>query len=48
MVGFPYDDLDAWCAVFPPEVFIAQFRKVAEGFDTAIEKPRIGGPRGVP
>ncbi len=38
MVGFPYDDLDAWRAVFPPEVFIAQFRKVAEGFDTAIEK----------
>ena len=36
MVGFPYDDLDAWRAVYPPEVFIAQLEKVAEGMDRAI------------
>ncbi len=36
MVGFPYDDLKGWRAVFPPEVFIGQFLKIAEGFETAI------------
>ena len=35
MVGFPYDDLDAWRAVYPPEVFIGQFEKVATGFEQA-------------
>jgi hypothetical protein len=35
MVGFPYDDLDAWRAVYPPEVFIGQFEKVASGFEHA-------------
>jgi hypothetical protein len=35
MVGFPYDDLDAWRAVYPPEVFIGQFEKVATGFEHA-------------
>ena len=35
MVGFPYDDLDAWRAVYPPEVFIGQFEKVATGFERA-------------
>ena len=35
MVGFPYDDLDAWRAVYPPEVFISQFEKVAAGFEQA-------------
>jgi len=32
MVGFPYDDVDAWRSVYPVDVFIAQFEKVAEGF----------------
>ena len=35
MVGFPYDDLDAWRAVYPPDVFIGQFEKVATGFERA-------------
>src|ERR1035437_8999734 len=35
MVGFPYDDLDAWRAVYPAEVFIGQFEKVATGFEHA-------------
>ncbi len=38
MIGFPYDDLDTWRAVYPPEVFVAQFRKVAHGFDRALEE----------
>src|ERR1017187_8464153 len=35
MVGFPYDDLDGWRAVYPPDVFIGQFEKVATGFAQA-------------
>ena len=35
MVGFPYDDLDGWRAVYPPEVFIGQLEKVATGFEHA-------------
>jgi hypothetical protein len=38
MVGFPYDDLEAWQAVYPPEVFIAQFEKVAGGFESALAR----------
>ena len=38
MVGFPYDDLTGWRQVYPPEVFINQFTKIADGFDAAIEK----------
>ncbi|HEX6961194.1 MAG TPA: hypothetical protein VF175_04960 [Lacipirellula sp.] len=33
MVGIPYDDLDSWRGVYPPEVFAEQFGKVADGFD---------------
>ncbi|MGZ8901353.1 MAG: hypothetical protein ACXW3Z_14785 [Limisphaerales bacterium] len=36
MVGFPYDDLTAWRQVYPPKVFIEQFRKIADEFDAAI------------
>ena len=35
MVGFPYDDLDAWRAVYPADVFVGQFEKVASGFEQA-------------
>jgi hypothetical protein len=38
MVGFPYDDLDTWRAVYPPEVFIGQLEKVAAGFERAHAK----------
>ncbi len=45
MVGFPYDDLEAWRAVYPAPVFIAQFEKVADGFFAALERLRAaGGP----
>lgn len=36
MVGFPYDCLDGWRSVYPPDVFSAQFQKIADGFDAAI------------
>jgi hypothetical protein len=37
MVGFPYDGLDGWRAVYPPEIFIGQFEKLAAGFEQAHE-----------
>ncbi|MBI4556490.1 MAG: hypothetical protein HY706_02815 [Candidatus Hydrogenedentes bacterium] len=36
MVGFPYDDLEAWRQVYTAEVFIGQFEKVANGFEQAL------------
>jgi len=36
MTGFPYDDLNSWRAHFPPDVYIAQFTKIADGFDRGV------------
>lgn len=36
MVGFPYDDLDSWRAIYPPEIYIAQMNKVADGFEKGL------------
>ena len=36
MVGFPYDDLTAWRAIYPPEIFVQQFERVADGFDDSL------------
>ncbi len=38
MVGFPYDDLNGWRAVYPPEVYIRQFETMAEGFAEGAER----------
>jgi hypothetical protein len=40
MIGFPYDDLNTWRTVYPPDVFVSQFRKVADGFDQALDEMR--------
>lgn len=32
MVGLPYDDLESWRSVYPPDTFIQQMEKVADGF----------------
>ncbi|MES2572086.1 MAG: hypothetical protein V4710_18770, partial [Verrucomicrobiota bacterium] len=40
MVGIPYDDLTAWRAIYPAEIFSAQLEKVAVGFHHAIAKLR--------
>ncbi|MHB9030391.1 MAG: hypothetical protein ACYC9O_16620 [Candidatus Latescibacterota bacterium] len=32
MVGFPYDDVDGWRAIYPAETLAAQFEKVAAGW----------------
>ncbi len=36
MVGFPYDDLDGWRAVYPAEVLASQFEKIAAGWDEGL------------
>jgi len=36
MVGLPYDDLDGWRAVYPPDVYIGQFEKVVAGFEKGV------------
>ena len=40
MWGIPYDDLDGWRGPYPPEVFAAQFEKVAAGFSQAATELR--------
>ena len=37
MVGLPYDDLDSWRSVYPPDIFIQQMEKVAEGFRKGVQ-----------
>lgn len=43
MIGFPYDDLDGWRAIYPPEVFISQFEKIARGFESSLAKLKSAG-----
>lgn len=40
MVGLPYDDLKAWRAIYPEQVFAQQLEKVAEGFEVSLKKLR--------
>ena len=32
MVGIPYDDVQGWCAIYPPDIAAGQFRKIADHF----------------
>jgi cell division protein FtsB len=45
MVGFPYDALDDWRAVYPPEVFVGQLEKVADGFDRSLNELKSAAVR---
>ncbi len=41
MTGIPYDDLDAWRAIFPREVYISQLKQLSDGWHAgtlALEK----------
>ncbi|MCX5759528.1 MAG: hypothetical protein NTU83_13690, partial [Candidatus Hydrogenedentes bacterium] len=40
MVGFPYDDVDTWRAIYPVDVFTGQLEKIADGFDKGIDALR--------
>ena len=41
MWGIPYDDLEGWRGPYPPEVFAAQFEKVAAGFRLAVPELQL-------
>ncbi len=36
MVGFPYDDLDGWRAVYPAQVLAGQFERIAAGWEEGL------------
>lgn len=36
MVGIPYDDLNTWRGIYPPEVFARQFEQVATGWQNGL------------
>ena len=38
MIGFPYDDLERWRSIYPPEIFISQFEKMADGWKKALDR----------
>lgn len=37
MVGFPYDDVHRWRAIYPPEMFEEQFRLLTEGWEQGLK-----------
>ncbi|MBR2905315.1 MAG: ABC-F family ATP-binding cassette domain-containing protein, partial [Lentisphaeria bacterium] len=37
MVGFPYDDLKAWCGPYPEDIFENQFKLVTEGWEQGLK-----------
>ena len=39
MMGFPYDDLDRWRAIYPEDVFEEQFRKLSVGWAKGLDLP---------
>ncbi|MDR1962756.1 MAG: hypothetical protein LBQ50_03145 [Planctomycetaceae bacterium] len=40
MVGIPYDDVQNWCGIYPPDVAAGQFRKVAGFFERGLKPLR--------
>ncbi len=38
MVGFGYDDIDGWRAVYPPQIFAAQLTKVSDAILAAVAR----------
>ena len=43
MTGIPYDDLDGWRSIYPADVFVGQFNKMAGGFAGANTSLRQAG-----
>lgn len=44
MIGFPYDDLDSWRAIYPRDVFASQFEKLVNGWRAGMQtmEPWLG------
>ena len=36
MIGFPYDDIDGWRAIYPINIYESQMQKVADGMESAL------------
>ena len=41
MWGFPYDDLAGWRGPYPPDIFAAQFEKIAQGWQPGLAEMEI-------
>jgi hypothetical protein len=41
MWGFPYDDLSGWRGPYPPDIFAAQFEKIAQGWQPGLAEMEI-------
>lgn len=49
MIGFPYDDVDGWRGIYPPDVLALQFEKMAAGWRQGLSSfegvlPKIAAP----
>ncbi len=44
MIGFPYDNLDGWRAIYPRDIFYQQFAKLTEGWQKGLDlmQPYLG------
>lgn len=38
MIGFPYDDLDGWRAIYPPDVYVESLKGVSAGWAKAMSR----------
>ncbi len=47
MVGFPYDDLNGWRAIYPAEVLAGQFEKISAGWDEGLDAFRAAQGKAV-
>jgi hypothetical protein len=45
MVGFPYDDLEGWRAIYPAQILGEQFDKIAIGWDEGLTLLRHAGDK---
>ncbi len=44
MVGIPYDDLNSWRSIYPADVYIAQMKKVSDGWSEGLESLLMAVP----
>jgi len=47
MIGFPYDDVDGWRAIYPADVLASQFEKLALGWEDGLDAFRRGMNKGI-
>ena len=47
MIGFPYDDVDGWRAIYPADVLASQFEKLALGWEDGLDAFRRGMKKGI-